>query len=148
MSSEGSQLGSSRGDAGNTMHLPYDYSSARSVGPSIREAAQGLAHLAMIAGKDRTPQYSDDCAGPSMSRERGDISGNELYQHAGHSQKLSRAVARAAAGGGPSRAERGEMTPSLGYRTVLLLLTGLVRCVDPRRTDLRRSVTSAESSSH
>ncbi|CAM9977905.1 unnamed protein product [Scytosiphon promiscuus] len=105
MSSETSQLGSSMGDAGNSMNLSYDYSSARSVGPSIREAAQGLAHLAMLAGRERALQYSDDAAGPSVSRSRRHIPGYSPYQQEGHSESFSRGAARAAAGGRPFHAE-------------------------------------------
>ncbi|CAM9278128.1 unnamed protein product [Hapterophycus canaliculatus] len=105
MSSEGSQVGSSMGDAGKNMNLSYDYSSTRSVGPSIREAAQGLAHLATLARRERTPQCSDEAAA-SMSRGRGHIPGHGSYQPAEHSESFSRGAARALASRGPSQAER------------------------------------------
>lgn len=131
MSSEGSQLGSTMGDTGNNVNLPYDYSSATSVGPGIREAAQGLAHLAMLARRDRSLQYSDDGADPSMSQRRSHIPGHAPYQHAGHSESFSRGAARAAARGGPSYAEEGETTCSA---------RSLVQC---GATDTYRSISTS-----
>eukprot|EP00903_Cladosiphon_okamuranus_P005352 g5347.t1 len=72
MSSEGSQLGSSMGDM--TSNTPYDYPSARSSLRdsihsihSIHDAAQGLAHLAML-GRERAPAFADHHPKPGSTR--------------------------------------------------------------------------------
>lgn len=109
MSSEGSQLGSSMGDmASNT---PYDYSAARSsVRSSIHDAAQGLAHLAMLGARERAPAYAG--AGPGMPMSRGhgheDACGQAPFQHSGHPETFRRGTARAAAARGPPHTDYGE----------------------------------------
>lgn len=114
MSSEGSQLGSSMGDM--TSNTPYDYPSARSSArantPSIHDAAQGLAHLAMLGARERAPAYAGSGAGIPMSRGRDpeDDFGHAPFQHhSGHPETFRRGMARAAAAArGPPHADYGE----------------------------------------
>lgn len=116
MSSEGSQRGSSMGDMTSNMSS-YDYSSSRSgVIPSIHDAAQGLAHLAMLASRERAPPYAGQAAESSMSRGQGHARGGHApFQHGGHPDSFHRGTARAAAGRGSSVDEFGESgtTPSM-----------------------------------
>lgn len=114
MSSEGSQLGSSMGDI--TSNMPYDYPSARSssssVRPSIHEAAQGLAHLAMLGApsRERAPAYAGSRTGmpTSLGHGREDAYGHAPFQHSGQPETFRRGMARAAAARGPPDADYGE----------------------------------------
>lgn len=111
MSSEGSQLGSSMGDM--TSNTPYDYPSARSsVRPSIHDAAQGLAHLAMLCAppRERAPAYAGSGAGLPVSRghDREDAYRQAPFQRSGHPETFRRGMARAAAARGPPHADYGE----------------------------------------
>lgn len=114
MSSEGSQLGSSMGEM--TSNTSYDYSSARSSLrdsiPSIHDAAQGLAHLAML-GRERAPAFAGSGTGMPMSRGHGreDAYGHAQFQRSEpseHPEAIRRGMARAAAARGPHHADYGE----------------------------------------
>lgn len=114
MSSEDFQGGSSVGDVSSNMS--YDYSSSRSsVGPSIHDAAQGLAHLAMLAW-ERAPPYAGPGPESSISRGRGHAHDHAPFQHAGHHESFRRDTARAPAGRGPSLSEFGENSTSSQHR--------------------------------
>lgn len=93
MSSEGSQLGSSIGEQKSNMSC--DGSSANSsIRPSIHDAAQGLAYLAMLASRECAPLYS----GSTYDH------GSTPFQPPEHAENFRRGPARAAAGRGPSSA--------------------------------------------
>lgn len=109
MSSESSQRGSSVGDSAGNM--PYDYPSSRSASiPSVHEAAQGLAHLAMLASREHALSVGGEAAGTSLSRGNGHVPGRAPYQQAGQPESTHRGTARPIAGRGPSHsdAELGE----------------------------------------
>lgn len=111
MSSEGSQRGSSMGDVMSNMS--YDYSSSRSdIRPSIHDAAQGLAYLAMLACRERAPSYAGPGPESSMSRGHGHARDHAPFQNAGHPDNFKRGTTRAVAGRGSSLDEFGESDTS------------------------------------
>jgi len=100
MSSEGSQLGSTTGDPKNGMS--YDGSSARSsIRPSIHDAAQGLAYLAMLASRECAPQYAGSTYDHSPAP----------FQPPEHTENFRRGPARAAAAREPAPAGFREAHP-------------------------------------
>ncbi len=101
VSSEGSQLRSTTEEPKNDMS--YDSLSARSsIRPSIHDAAQGLAYLAMLASRECAPQY----AGSSYDH------GHAPFQSPEHTENFRRGPARAAAARGPAPAAFGEARPA------------------------------------
>ncbi|CAM9118056.1 unnamed protein product [Ectocarpus fasciculatus] len=107
MSSESSQRGSSVGDLAGNTNMPFDFSSSRSASiPSIHEAAQGLAHLAMLASRERALSVGGEAAGTSLSRGHGHVSGRAPYEQAGQPESIHRGTARPTiAGRGPSHSD-------------------------------------------
>lgn len=136
MSSESSQRGSSMGDV--TSNMSYDYSSSRSdVRPSIYDAAQGLAHLAMLACRERAPPYAGPEPESTMSRGYGHDRDHAPCQHTGHPENFHRDTSRVAAGREPSLPEFGKSGPSHHTKSSMVYRIGklVVSCQKARSTD-------------
>lgn len=83
--------------------MSHDSSSARSsIKPSIHDAAQGLAYLAMLATRECAPQYT----GPSYDH------GHAPVQPPEHTEDYRRGPARVAAARGPAPVGFGEAHPT------------------------------------